>query len=279
MNGQLPDVTVMLDCILDSSFLKLELTIPFPSFQSFCSLLSVISDRCPHLEKLAIHFKHIGTDKSKAMSPITKPVVLPLTPLPCLTSLSLLDGRKALHNKPDYGFIFSIVGKCFPLLSTFRFKEFHLRKLDVIKLIVKEELVDIIFTRPSQDDEGWSADSVLASLRIPTEYLNPICFTLETMYTDPAMCCLCTTSGRCLSEDWSIAPFAFALRHLTRLHTVDLEHAGDNDWTAETIKIIYKAPTDHTTQRDFEKDCREAALRVGLTIASSTLLPNGSTFI
>lgn len=272
--GQLSDVSVMLDCILDSSFLGLELVIPYPSLQSFSSLLSVISHRCPQLERLSIFFKHISIWKSHAMSDIMKPSALPLRPLPCLMSLSLSDGHRDYRHSntapaPECGFIFGIVGKCFPALSKFRFDGFPLRKMDVLKLIVKEELADIIFA-PSQDDEGWSEDSVLVSLRIPTDYLNTICFTLEDMYTDD-VCCLCTPPGRCNGRERSAAPFAFALRHFTRLHSMDIEHY----WTAGTIKQIYKAPTNETRQADFEQYCREAALRVGLKSASSTLMANG----
>jgi len=154
--------------------------------------------------------------------------------------------------------------------------------MDLLKLIVKEELADIIFARPSQDDEGWTEDSVLVSLRIPTEYLNPICFTLEDMYTDD-VCCRCAPSESCGWNDWtdnpSCAATAFARRHLARRHVMGVEGfiVGDY-WTAETIKQIYKAPRNETQQADFEKDCREAAHRIGLTTASSTLLAKGRHF-
>jgi len=152
--------------------------------------------------------------------------------------------------------------------------------MDVLKLIVKKELVGIIFARPFQDKEGWSADSVLVSLRIPTEYLNPICFTLEEMKTNGI--CDGTHSGRCghsSREDESGAPLAFALRHLTRLHSVQMINGNDwYDWTAEIISSIYKAITrNETRQADFEKACREALLS-NLESASSTLLPNGRNF-
>jgi len=153
---------------------------------------------------------------------------------------------------------FSIIGKYCPALTTLSVNGYCMRKKDVLGLI-SGDLADILF--PSED-QGWSEDSVLIGLRVPSEFLNRLCFTLEKWDLR-----YYSTSRHAPPSSYSDSPFAFALRHLPRLRSLDIRHVDERgvfvkDRTIRSITLLQREDKMRIQpyQADFEKDCHEASL-------------------
>jgi len=113
------------------------------------------------------------------------------------------------------------------------------RKNDVLGLIINEELASTLFLT---NDDRWSKDSVLQGLRIPSEFLNPLCSTLQELSL------LCENWGqRCLCCDPN-SMYAFSLRHLPKLRVLTSEIP-----TCQVIRCLYNVKDNQYEQAEFEE--------------------------
>lgn len=218
-----------MDCILDSSFVQLEINIYFSSYESFSTLLFIIGQRCPKLRELTITFQpDQGTRNTPEFPSFLRHFKDHQRYLSCLTSLTI-DGNNLvqfphhenIHN--NYQSIFGIIGKFCPSLFKLSIYNICFWKRDILALIIVEEIADILF--PNNKD-GWSADAVLETLQIPSEFWNPLCFTLQELSFE------CTNSTRkvmeydnCILHSLECAYLmkAFALRHLPKLQIFEMK--------------------------------------------------------
>lgn len=263
---QLPDPIVVLDCLLYEgcdlcSDLPLEL--PLLTLESLAQLLSVFSHRFPEVESLDLTFLPITTQKWATTS------ASPCNSLSKLDHLALtFEGKHYSESVWDHGKsqVFSIIGKVCPALSSLYVGGFAMRKMDVLRLIVVGELADIVFRQDSadatlsdDDDIDWSQESFLPGLRVPSEFLNPLCFTLKDFnYKEKPVI---NDSVR-----------AFVMRHLP--NSMNMPPDPDEE-AARFIKLVYQAEKLlETRQLDFGEACRAAALRIGLTVNHLVPPPN-----
>ena len=100
---------------------------------------------------------------------------------------------------------------------------FPISKRDILALLISGDVADVLF--PYNNDGRWSRDSVLESLRLPFQYLNPLCFTLEELSLK-------------YNTIWKDSTLAFALCHLPKLRKLETKQHGLD--TVEAIKIIYR---------------------------------------
>lgn len=266
---QLPDPIVVLDCLLycDGPGCKgepLDLEIPLLTLESFSQLLSVVSHRHPGIEGLDLTFLPITTQKWA-----TTAAASPCNSLSKLDQLALIfKGEYYSESGWDHGKsqVFSIIGKVCPALTSLYVGGFAMRKMDVLRLIVVGDLADIVFRQDSadatfsdDDDIDWSQESFLPGLRVPSEFLNPLCFTFkhfnykeEPLFTDSVE--------------------AFVMRHLPNFFD---EYPDPDEEAARFIKLVYQAEKLlETRQLDFGEACRAAALKIGLTVDHSVPPPN-----
>jgi len=125
--------------------------------------------------------------------------------------------------------------------------------MDVVALILNAEMADILFPK---DENRLSKNSVFSGLRIPIEFLNPLCSTLQELILDRWRWRDCD----CVSP---VTTFAFALRHLPKLENAELEVP-----TIKVVKLLYQLG--YVNQKPFEKAWRKAASIVGLDASSPT---------
>ena len=207
----------------------------------------------------------------------------PHNSLSYLTQLDLFNEPQAnqyhlnsIRSRPLYAVneshrsILSVVGKFCPALSALLIHYLCFRKMDAIKLVVREELADNLFFPSLDDEECWSSDSNLAGLRIPAaDFLNPLCFTLGYLKVFPG----CSSSScQCYSRRGSFPEpgMTFVLRHLIKLEEMNLKR--EICCTDQVVKHLYKAQRNPSVQAAFERDCREVAQRVGMECSSSSSL-------
>ena len=242
----LEDMCVIMDCILDENFKELDITIPIPTFDYFSTLLSIISHRSPSLEKLKITFYHvimIRIEQSEN-NPLPELMISEGADLNsnCLKSLTIENsGSKhfLLSKDGSNRSILSIIGKRCPNLKKLSLDEFCMRKNDVLGLIINKELASTLFLT---NDDRWNKDSVLQGLRIPSEFLNPLCSTLQELSL------LCGNWGqRCLCCDLN-SMYAFSLRHLPKLRVLTLEIP-----TCQVIRCLYNVKENQDEQVEFEE--------------------------
>jgi len=281
------DIVAVLDCILDERFLEEEnelyLEIPFLSMKSISKLLSVIGHRCPGLEYLEINFKpgYDPIDTSGGLVALEPFQQGPM--LSSLRSLTLNFEDNPYESSWDCNTsILGIIGKCCPTLSILSYNGISLRKKDVLELIFVGELAAILFPSHEFDemseedsnklmkfmfgkppkgkktafDGNWSRDSVLPGLRVPPEFLNPLCSTLrELHYFDEWR--------GFIPDPFTDSLLAFALRHLPELVTQTPSH----DKVIPLIKLIYKTEKMlEVRQLNFGEACRKAAHSIGFQV-------------
>jgi len=159
----------------------------------------------------------------------------------------------------------SIVGKLCPVLTKLEVTGADLSyQRDFVALIVNAEMAEILFPKHGRD--RWSEYSVFSGLRIPLQFLNPLCSTLKEMILDTQK----PDTFHCKYIKETV--YAFALRHLPMLEKMDL---GDEVGRVfpftqvEAIKLLYyHASGRNSDQKPFEEAWRKAASRLGLDVAS-----------
>ena len=259
------DEFAQLNSSLDENFKELTVNTPIPIANSFPTLMSLITRRSPNLKRLCITFFHT-TYKLANLS--SESVIAQDFRLRCLTSLnlhyetSLMITPKTCEDpfSGDNHSILSVVGKWCPALTILNVTlGFPLKKRDLLGLILGEK-------SKITDDARWNEDPVLVELQIPTEFLNPLCLTLQELT-------LSSSSGG--SYHWlqpecdhlSPSLFVYALRHLPKLRKVELETS-----IVDLFNIIYsvKQMGVQPKQVEFEETCRAVAQQYGLEPSSIT---------
>jgi len=267
------DYCTILEGILDDHFEILEIITPLPCRSSFSRLMSVLSHECPKLNWLEITFSnnHAG---------IQLALVTPETPTPQLSfsldhlkSLSLY--RHSWLEEDDEPLplvslesVLGIIGQTCPELEELDFSNFPNidEKRSILALLLGQDLARAIFPTGGL----WSRYLLLYKLRIPTKYLNPACFTLQTL--NP------------FRVDHYGAEYAFALRHLPKLrHWCYKNNEDDVHIPIYLIKALCRAeeekelPTHQLQQEAFEAACRTSAAALNLNVGgtSSTTLLSG----
>jgi len=148
-------------------------------------------------------------------------------------NLVQLPHRENIDN--NYQSIFGIIGKFCPSLSKLSICNICFWKRDILALIIVEEIADLLF--PNNKDE-WSANAVLETLQIPTEFWNPLCFTLQELSFE------CTDTRKtmefdsCILHSLECAYFmkAFTLRHLPKLQIFEM--TKDKNSVLSTVMAV-----------------------------------------
>jgi len=218
-------VCAVLDCLLSDNLTVLELRLPYKYIKSFASLMTVIARRSPKLKELVIKYFNISSLSEEPLidwKPTKKmkgPSNSCISLLHDLTNLSLIYKESGsifpplrFADDPSSQSILSTVGERCPSLEKLLVSGFRYRKQDLIGLILGE-VVNVLFPL---ENKGWSKDSVLGSLRIPLEFMRPLCFTLQEL----RVFCNCHDLTECTHRSYSPAAYAFILRHLVNLHSV-----------------------------------------------------------
>lgn len=185
-------ILTVLDCILDSSFETLAIDLPFSAFNSFSPFMSILTHRSQELKELQIRYLNAWNRKvtiGNIAEEKTSSLLLPNQGvLRCLTSLTIdhellfLDlGHRDALRESQHRSVLSIIGKCCPVLTKLTINNMCMRKKDVLGLIIDGEMANILFPR---DFHGWGHDSIFGGLRVPVEFMNPICFTLQELSLD-----------------------------------------------------------------------------------------------
>lgn len=179
------DTFAIIECLLDEHFSSLEVCIPFPAFESFSALVAFISHRCPKLENLKVTFKqnfektfHSNQDKESSYT------IPPGSSLLSLKSLTLCWYDRPQHQDVEdtSQSLLSIVGKQCPVLAKLKVDGIFLEKLDIVALILNADMAAILF--PKTEHYRWTNNSDLQGLRIPSQFLNPLCGTLRELLLD-----------------------------------------------------------------------------------------------
>jgi len=258
--------------VLDSSILELETHISFPDSKPNPKLIQTIANQSPLLEKLTIDFREMGTGREpaeKMLEKLIKPIIYSLNSIKHLTCLRLYNLGQS------YRSVLSLIGKSCPLLSHLSVSGFHPGKRDIFAIIMGD-VVDNLRPALSFDDPfsikknkqpTCLEDDFLQGLKVPTEFLTPLCFTLKDLQL--------SNSNRKKKEsryvssrlgydrfEFSSSLVAFALRHFPRLEKMD-----ENVPTSEAIRLLYnvelvtktKDSNLTTRQEEFEDACQKAA--------------------
>jgi len=266
--GVVRDICTILDSILDDSFSELSINIPYSAIKLFPWIMPIIGWRCPTLEKLVVSFCRITPApilmEMEVQSAVTTCQAYSNSILHCLTTLTISyteitsnGGREmqfirkvSLHavDEPRQS-ILGVVSKWCPALTTLKVRGFHFRKRDFFALLFGEWNVALF---PTDKNKKWSHDSVIKVLRVPSEFLTPLCFTLkQLLFEDPNRHTAAITP--------SDSMYALALRHLPKLELLDARSLS-----ARAVKAFYKAEMIESKQAEFEKyHCRDVAERIG----------------
>jgi len=115
-----------------------------------------------------------------------------------------------------------------------------------------------------QDAHAWCRHSVIEKLLVPSQFLSPLCMTLEKLHLN-WVCLMCDLG---LNPRDLHRTFAFALRHLPKLRIFDAEEMC-NEVVGQGIEALHSAGT--LQHSDFELACEEAAELIGLERNSASL--------
>lgn len=169
------------------------------------------------------------------------------------------------------------MGKFCPSLTNLSVSlSFCLTKKHLLGLILLGEVSDILFPI---DNEGWSKDSVLAGLQVPSEIINPLCLTLQELNVVTGSDCFIRLGedGQCNSimfrkSSLSASTFAFFLRQLPKLKKIKLDaHVP----LTEVFQILYAAKVieNHEQRIAFERNCRNAAIQTDENLIITSPIP------
>jgi len=164
-----------LDCVLDENFKDLEVPIALPGTKPNLKLITAIAQQSPKLEKLKLDFISMENSEEELDKKLMKPLMLSLSELPMLTSLTL-------DNLPSsYKSILSLLGASCPLLSHLDVSSDNVKDIKQMLLsLLLGELADQLVPDWNQEPD-WCKDQTLWRLRIPTEFLTPLCSSLRVL--------------------------------------------------------------------------------------------------
>jgi len=180
----------------------------------------------------------------------------PIAPGSCLSFLRslTLDFTPLLSTPPSKDWrksIYSIIGKHCTVLTKLKICGDAAGQMDIMPLVVNRDVADILFSR---DECRWNQNHLLSDFLIPSEFLNPLCFTLKDFSL--------MSSYGWPSREIHLSTCAFALRYFTKLEVVDF-----GVWSINVVEHLYKT-FQHIQNEEFEKACIEAASRIGLSMTS-----------
>jgi len=260
------DSFAIINSTLDEHFKSLNVCVPFPAFESFSTLKAIIIHRCPNLEKLKVTFRHsfsetLGLRKNGITKKEQSPHTIPSgSLLPCLKILILDFGDGDCCGSIDEtrDSLLSIVGKLCPVLVKLNLGKVCAKKRDILALIIKADMADILFAK---DDSRWIEDSVLKDLRIPSQFVNPLCTSLKELLLKG-----CFKSVICAPPK---SVYAFALRHIPKLEVAELVVP-----TIQVVKLLNQVRAVH--ENGFETAWRKAASTLGLVVESPVSFFSGN---
>jgi len=155
-------------------------------------------------------------------------------------------------DQPAHHSILSTVGERCPALENLLVRGFRCRKQDLLGLILGE-VADVLFPL---DNEGWSEDTVLESLWVPQEFMRPLCFTLQEF----EVFCICMDSTKCPHRLFPLSAYAFVLRHLRNLNSVQfLGYRCFPTILSPKLLEVLKKEKIESQQAEFEEACLAAA--------------------
>jgi len=194
----IPEIWAFLESILDDNFLELETHISLPKMDPNSQIISTIASCSPLLQKLKINFQGLRDKKKEGMVEKLKPVIVSLNSLDHLTSLNLHNMHKCY--RPILGFL----GKL--KLSHLCLGGFGIEKQDILAIMLGELMNHL---PNSEEGIAWKRDQILQYLQIPSEYLTPLCSTLNYLAVGKL------ASADYMDNKWNISgsTVPFGLRH------------------------------------------------------------------
>jgi len=220
-NGQTPlNVFAILDYLLDKEFTELEIRIPYHIIKALSTLLSVIAHRSPKLKRLDIRFCTIFNPQYEQPA-LKNHLEQPNSNLKSLTSLSIyhhyhtdVPGVSIGDEDQPYEPILGIIAKRCPVLTNLSGRGLRLCiKRDLLELLLGDYVTDKL---TPFDNTLWSYDEVLKSVRVPQEFLTPLCSTLQKI----ELLCLCSTSFCFCHLSLHQSVLSFALAHLLEVQHI-----------------------------------------------------------
>jgi len=167
----LVDLWAFFDCVLDDSIEELEAHVAYPGCEPSSRLIQTIIDRSPLLKKLDLDFRFMN---EQTKSEILRPMILSLGSFDHLTDLQL-----HFPNGQDVNLrasLLSLLRDACPLLT-----KLHVvgggvfSKKEIYGLLMGEE--DYNELSSETEEPKWLEDSLFSHLKIPEEFLSPICRT------------------------------------------------------------------------------------------------------
>ena len=257
------DIWAFLDSVLDESFEELETHVVFRGSEANALLIPTIAKRSPNLKKLKLDFKFECTQSSPKLMPLMRS----LDSLHLLTSLTLYHLEGYFDDNP----ILTLIGKNCPSLTHLRLaKSSSTSKHDILAIILGE-LVDYLIGPHEFFNEqpyrrfkkvDWAEDAALGHLRVPPEFLTPLCFTLRHLelieYLDHHY--------YSAAIDPKIA--GFILRHMPLLEKLE-----SCSGTVKAVHLLHRETEEPgeslgSIQVIFEQACRDAINLHGLDLCS-----------
>ena len=279
------DIWAFFDSVLDESFEELETHVVFRGAEANALLIPTIAKRSPYLKKIKLNFKFDPSQSNNdIMRTVTNPKKLRLLFQLALTQsrpslVPLLQSLDSLHHLTSLTLYhlaghaaensaLTLIGKSCPSLTHLRLAKCNpTSKHDIIAIVLGELATHLIGPQERYQEQpywhfkqvDWAEDAALGHLRVPPEFLTPLCFTLRHLeiieylnhHYYPAI-------------DPAIA--AFVLRHMPRLEKLE-----SCSGTEKAIRILHKETEEAkessgSVQLDFEQACREAIQIHGLAL-------------
>ncbi len=158
--------------------------------------------------------------------------------------------------------VLSIIGKRCPILAELRIRTIDcFTKQDIIRLLLGD-MADALFCYNNDYGLSWDAvDSILEVLRVPSDFLSPLCFTLEKFFLECDQKHGYSNNNCGCFDGVSHSAFAFAFRYLPML-----QQFNDSTRTrkAQVLKILHKTQSVDLgiQQLKFEEVCKKFATSI-----------------
>ncbi len=259
------DIWVFLSVVLDEHFLELETHVAFPGSKPNPKLISSIAENSPLLKNLKLNFKLMKDFSTQQI----KPLMLPMRSLEHLTNLTLSFLSNQIRTT-----VLSLIGSSCPKLTHLTVSGFRFGKKDVLAIMFGEKIDELFpihlgdiewFNAFVFDEERfpnyleepeWFHDEELELLEVSSEYLTPLCLTLQALTFDWIE-----------DDDTTNYPgpsvWAFLLRYLPSLQTLEVwnDRVRLEVMLSWAIKLLYLVEQTRMKTK-FEKECQRAVERL-----------------
>ncbi len=165
--------------------------------------------------------------------------------------------------------VLSIIEKRCPVLAQLTMCGFRcFSKRDMSTLLLGDMAAALSYYNNDYGSSWGAVDSVMEVLRVPSEFLSPLCFTLKELhllYNDRGP----DNSSECINWD-SHSVFAFTFRHLPKLLLFKYD-TSSRGVTVQVIKVLFKVKNVDLgiQQLNFEELCRKVATSIGKKLDAS----------